>query len=498
MSLEPYDYQLEAIEATVDGWRDGVQRGLIVLPTGTGKTLIMGKVVERSGFCTLILEQGIQLVSQTAEALRFLCPGMTVGVLQGSRIPPPGAQIIVASVQTLSRAKHLSRWKDYGFKLVICDEAHHGVAVSYRRIFQELGCFQSAGCRLLGLTATGRRGDRVALGHVYEDIFYQRTLEDMIVEGYLADLRAIRVKTDVQLLDLRTGQKGDFDSEDLEPLINTINRNRLIVETFLQHGKKRKTLCFATSVNHAIHLAADFRNAGISAAHIHGEMSLKARERVMDDFHKGFIQVLTNYNLLIEGYDEPAISCLIMARPTRSWTLYMQMLGRGVRRCEGKENCLIIDVADICDHHQIWDLPTLLGEELKDSPAIAILKKATEQEEPKIFRWNTTMATESRDQIEYQEVAQLIGNRLWFELLELIRRRGYDLQIGINGLTITLSEDEYISVIPEGDGFQVAAVNQKYIFNLSGGVVSPPWALGVTKSYIEARDISEGDQAEQG
>jgi len=498
--LKPYDFQIEAIEAAEDGWRDGLQRVLTVLPTGTGKTLIMGKLAERLGVRTLILENGIELVHQTAEALEWLCPDVKVGILQGKHKPPADAQIIVASVQTLSRKECLDQWKDYGFELIICDEAHHVVASTYQRIVKAFGCLRPRGCRLLGLTATGIRGDHVALGHVYQDIVYQRTLGDMIMADYLADFKWLRVNTDVQLVDLRSGQASDFDSEELEPLVNTVNRNRLIVEAYLKYGENRKTLCFATSVNHAISLAKEFRRAGIRAAHIHGKMSSKARKQVLDEFKKGLIEVLTNFNLLIEGYDQPDIRCLIMGRPTRSWTLYMQMLGRGARKCEGKTDCLIMDVADVCQHHDIWDLPTLLGEELKDTPASAILKKLTEQDVPKPLNWKATTETQQGYTRNEQEViAELIGNKLWAEFLELIGKGNYDFNIGLNRtVTITLSDDEEISMIPEKDGFKVEAVNQSDVFKLTNGVVSSPWAIEMVKTYLDSKYSLGSDVTEPG
>lgn len=496
--LKPYDFQIEAIEAAEDGWRDGLQRLLIVLPTGTGKTLIMGKLVERVGVRTLILENGIELVHQTAEALEWLCPDTKIGILQGKHKPPVDAQIIVASVQTLSRKECLDQWKNYGFELIICDEAHHVVASTYRRIVKAFGCLRTGGCRLLGLTATGKRSDNVALGYVYQDIVYQRTLGEMIMADYLVDFKWLRVNTDVQLVDLKSGQASDFNSEELEPLINTVNRNRQIVEAYLKYGEKRKTLCFATSVNHAISLAEKFRRAGIRAAHIHGKMSSKARKQVLDDFKKGLIEVLTNFNLLIEGYDQPDICCLIMGRPTRSWTLYMQMLGRGVRKCEGKTDCLIMDVGDVCQHHDIWDLSTLLGEELKDTPASAILKNLAEQDVPKPLNWKiTTESQQGYNQNEQEIIAELIGNKLWAEFLELIHKGNYDFNIELNRtVTITISDDEKISMIPEKDGFEVEVVNQCDLFKLTSGVVSPPWAIEVVKTYLDTKYSLGGDVTE--
>lgn len=496
--LKPYDFQIEAIEAAEDGWRDGLQRLLIVLPTGTGKTLVMGKMIERLGVRTLILESGIELVHQTAEALEWLYPDVKIGILQGKYRPAADAQIIVASVQTLSRKECLDQWKDYGFELIICDEAHHVVASTYQRIVKAFGCLRTGGCRLLGLTATGKRGDHVALGHVYQDIVYNRTLGEMIIAGYLVDFKWLRINTDVQLVELSSGQASDFDSEELEPLINTENRNRLIVEAYLKYSEKRKTLCFATSVNHAISLAEEFRRAGIRSAHIHGDMFSKARKQVLDEFKKGFIEVLTNFNLLIEGYDQPDIRCLIMGRPTRSWTLYMQMLGRGVRKCEGKTDCLIMDVADVCQHHDIWDLPTLLGEELKDTPESAILKKLTEQDVPKPLNWKaTTESQQGYTSSEQEVIAELIGNKLWAEVLELIHKGNYSFNIGMNRIvTIALSDDEKISMIPEKDGFQVEVVNQCNLFNLTNGVVSPPWAIEVVKAYLDTKYNLGGDVTE--
>lgn len=486
MILQPYDYQVEALEAVNQGWGDGVQRGLVVLPTGTGKTLIIGEVAKTANR-VLVLEQWSHLVRQTAEALTYLCPQLSVGILQRSLEPKPDDFTIVASMQTLARPVRLQRWKDFGFDLIICDEAHHGVAASYRTIFQELGCFDPGGTRLLGLTATGKRGDRVALGHVFQEIFYQRTLEEMILQGHLVDLKAVRVSTDITIEELDLLKKQDFGAEQLEPLINTENRNQLIVEAFLHHGGQRKTLCFATGVQHAMDLAEKFRQAGVTARHIHGRMSSKARKQVLEEFNQGQIQVLTNYNLLIEGYDEPPISCLIMARPTRSWTLYMQMLGRGVRRCEGKENCLVIDVADICRNYEVWDLPTLLGEELKH-----LISKNNHQSngagmEVKTFSWNKGTINKVSTGYWAEYLSGLVGNRLWSEFLELLRRRGLGLVDGNGGLTIALSPDEYVTVVPEGDGFQVDAISFGQSIHISQGVISPPWSIRLVSTYIESR-----------
>lgn len=498
--LELYNFQIESIEAVEEGWRNGFQRLLIVLPTGTGKTLIMGKLVEKTGATTLILESGIELVHQTAETLGWLCPEIKIGILQGRHKPPVDTQVIVASVQTLSRKECLNQWKDYGVKLIICDEAHHVVASTYRKIIKQFGCFNEGACKLLGLTATGKRADNVALGHVYEDIAYHRTLGEMIMENYLTDFKWLRIDTDVQLRELESGKASDFDSEELEPLINTVNRNRLIVEAYLKYGEKRKTLCFAASVNHAISLAEDFRRASIRAAHIHGRMSTKARKQILNEFKNGLIEVLINYNLLIEGYDQPNISCLIMGRPTRSWPLYMQMLGRGVRKCEGKTDCLIMDIADVCQHHDIWDLPTLLGEELKGTPTSTILRKLTEQDVPKTLNWKATTEGEQGYNRGNQEViAELIGNKLWVEFLDLVHNSSYNLTIGLNReVTITLSDDEKISMIPEKNGFQVELLNQSDLLNLTNGVVSPPWAVEVVRTYLNTKYSLGGDGTESG
>lgn len=496
--LKPYGFQIEAIEAAVEGWMCGLLRLLIVLPTGTGKTLIIGRLVERLGVRALVLENGIELVHQTSEALAWLCPGVKVGIIQGKHKAPSDAQIIVASVQTLSRDECLDKWSNYGFGLIVCDEGHHAVAASYQRIIKEFGCFNVDGCRLLGLTATGKRGDHVALGHVYQSIVYQRTLDEMIVAGYLADFKCVRISTDVQLVDLSSGKGSDFDSEELEPLVNTVNRNRLIIESYIKYGDKRKTLCFAASVNHAVNLAEEFRRSGIRAAHIHGKMSDKVRKQVLDEFKNGLIDVLTNYNLLIEGYDQPDIRCLIMGRPTRSWTLYMQMLGRGVRKCEDKYDCLIMDVADTCQHHDIWDLPTLLGQELKDTPASSILQKLWKEDTPKPFHWNAITESEHEHTQSSQEViAELIGNKLWAEFLELVHKGNYALNIGLNRtVTITLSDDEKIMMIPEKDGYQVELVNKQNQIKLTNGVLSPAWAVDMVRAYLEPKNSLGGESTE--
>jgi len=320
--------------------------GVLSGTTAFGKTVVAIKLIAERNVNTLIIVDKVNLVTQWKKRLtEFLTinevlperiedkkrgrkkANSAIGQLGAGKDNLSGI-IDIAVMQSLNRMGEVKDCvKNYG--MIIVDEAHHVVASTYQRIVKAFGCLRPRGCRLLGLTATGIRGDHVALGHVYQDIVYQRTLGDMIMADYIADFKWLRVNTDVQLVDLRSGQASDFDSEELEPLVNTVNRNRLIVEAYLKYGENRKTLCFATSVNHAISLAKEFRRAGIRAAHIHGKMSSKARKQVLDEFKKGLIEVLTNFNLLIEGYDQPDIRCLIMGRPTRSWRCTCRCSGGG-------------------------------------------------------------------------------------------------------------------------------------------------------------------------
>lgn len=358
------DYQQGAIDAVTSQKAQGINRALVVLPTGTGKTVVFTALARQMNVKTLILVHRDELVDQTIDKFHMLWPEATVGIVK-ARANQVLSQVIVASVQTLAREERRVQLPPFG--LVIVDEAHHSVSPSYRQILKDVGCFNPInGPLLVGVTATPERSDKVGLQAVFQKIVFHRSLAEMIKKGYLADLvgKAIRAKFDLSRVKVVA---GDYDEGELSKVINTPAFNKLVVDAFIREARDRQALVFACSVAHAKDLAEMFNKAGIKAAYVAGEphMKLEDRRKILADFRKKQIQVVVSCALLTEGYDEPSVSAIVMARPTKSQGLYIQSVGRGTRLYPGKSDCLVLDFVGA--HEQsLVTLPALFGASAKD------------------------------------------------------------------------------------------------------------------------------------
>jgi len=357
------DYQEECLEAIRARFAAGVRRQLVVLPTGAGKTMVAAHLPARMGWPrTLFLVHREELVRQAVDTFRASWPGLEVGVERaGER--SGGEPVVVASVQTVCREPRLSEVSSGGWGLVIVDEAHHAVASSYRRVISAVGASDRAWRGLLlGITATSRRGDGVGLWPVFDEVVYSRTMLDMIEAGYLVPVRGYLVRTGVSISGVRV-RRGDFDERQLSAAVNTPQRNETVVNSYVTLARGRRAVVFCADVAHAISLAFEFRKKGVRAEAVHGAMPQDARSEVLGLFRDGRLNVVTNVGVLTEGYDDPGIDCVVMARPTCSGLLYTQMVGRGVRRHPGKRDCVVIDLLDMSRKHarNLVTLPTLFG-----------------------------------------------------------------------------------------------------------------------------------------
>jgi ATP-dependent helicase IRC3 len=221
LSLRPY--QQEAIEAILKAEAHGVRRPLLALPTGCGKTVIFAHLIRQREGRSLVLVHRDELIQQAAEKLQLIAPGLEVGIVKAVR-DEVDAPCVLASVQTLSREARLARLP-LGFKTVVVDEAHHAVAETYRRILTAVGSFDPDGPLTVGVTATPMRGDQVGLKAVFQEIVYKRSILDMILEGYLADVRGIQVGLKVDFRQLHT-RAGDFLDGEVEEMLMGGRRTR--------------------------------------------------------------------------------------------------------------------------------------------------------------------------------------------------------------------------------------------------------------------------------
>lgn len=359
------DYQKECLEAIYEGYKRGVRRQLISLPTGAGKTVIFSDFPRyfKMKKQMLVLAHRAELLDQARDKICRANPDLKVEVEQAGRSADRESDVIVASVPTLGRkdSSRLAELNPDRFFLIIVDEAHHSTAETYKRILEYLDVFNPETLKLLvGFTATPKRGDGVGLNEVYQEIIYSKSLPDMIQDGYLSPVAGYRVETDVDLTGVKT-RMGDFVSSQLSRAVNIIERNNIITEVYSTYLKGKKTLCFCVDVSHAHSVAKSFNDEGIKAEAITGDMDMSRREQILSGFSSGNIDVLANCMVLTEGYDEPSVEGIILARPTKSSLLYTQMIGRGTRLHPGKENVTVIDIVDVTKGHSLSTLPALFG-----------------------------------------------------------------------------------------------------------------------------------------
>lgn len=374
ITLRPY--QVTCVERVLAAYRKQSQGGkaLIVLPTGGGKTIVFTEIARRLGLTTLIIAHRQELLQQAADKFRMVDPTAIIGQVGAGR-HEYGAPITVASVQTISRSEHLKALRRFGYGLVVIDECHHSTADGYQAVLDVL-----SDAFVLGVTATPDRLDKQSIEHIFGEPIFSASIIDMVEQGYLCDLRAIAVKTTTSLDGVHT-QAGDFKVDELEEAVDTPERNQRIVNAYLEHCQGRPTLCFTVTINHAAHLADRFSRAGIRAAFISGETLPEERKRLLHDYERGSLDVMCNCGVLTEGYDAPQTSCVILARPTKSRSLFVQCIGRGTRLAPGKRDCIILDITDNCLRHRIEPitLSNALGLLLQEGESITEAKERERQ-----------------------------------------------------------------------------------------------------------------------
>jgi DNA repair protein RadD len=342
------EYQLDALAQVDAAVAAGKRAPLLVLPTGSGKTIIGAELIRREvarAGSALFLAPRRELVTQTCAKLAAV--GVAHGVLLAGADERSGlaAPVQVASVDTLaSRVLRRRRLTLPAFSLVVVDEAHLSITLTRQQL---LALWPDA--VRVGLTATPTRKDGRALGVLYDCLLEPATTETLTTLGHLVPARYFSWPTP-DLGGVRV-TAGDFNLADLEAVMNQTPLLGDVVETWLAHAATRRTIVYATSIAHAVALAEAFRRAGVAAEHVDAKTPTPAREATFRRFTSGDTQVLTNCFLAAYGVDLPALSCVVLARPTRSLMLYLQMLGRGLRPAPGKRDCLVLDHAGCVHRH---------------------------------------------------------------------------------------------------------------------------------------------------
>lgn len=336
-NLELKEHQKSALKA-LEQMRDNSETiALLYHATGTGKTTTAVLDAKRCGGRVLFIAHTQELVDQAAKRFRELWTNTTVG-RYCEVIKQPRAHVVCGSVQSV--ALHLDEFKDDEFDYLIVDEAHHAAADTYQKI---LSYFKPA--FTLGLTATPERADDKSILEIFKNTAHKLDIQTAVEIGELVPVRCIRIHTNIDLTKVRFNSV-QYNIRDLESKIYVPERNRLIVDTWMQYVRDKRTVVFCASVKHAQQIADLFREQGIKSAAVSGSMKQSERREFQEKFVNRDIQVLCACDLLNEGWDCPEIEVLFMARPTMSKVLYTQQLGRGMRLYEGKESLMVFDFVD--------------------------------------------------------------------------------------------------------------------------------------------------------
>lgn len=375
------DYQHDAVDGVRAAFGAGHRRTAVVMPTGTGKTAVAGEMARRTaerGGHTLFVTNREELVDQAARTFvdGF---GLSTSIEMADRRGSVRDQVVVATIQSLQGAR-LERWPRAHPSLVVVDECHHAVAPSYLSLMEHFTG------RVVGFTATPDRADDVGLGEVFGAIAYRMEMLDAIQGGWLVPVRSVRVKVaglDLSRVKTRGKKTADFQDEALAKALRVEGVLQAMATPIVEQSGNRSTLVFCANVAHAHDMAAmiNRHGAGMAVA-LDGSMDGDTRRDIISRFRAGRIRFLCSCALLLEGFDAPVASCVVMARMTRSRALYAQAVGRGTRLlgatyaesvANGKSDLLVLDLVGAVDDFSLV------------CPADVLEGKALSQEERKVY-----------------------------------------------------------------------------------------------------------------
>ena len=379
------------------------EKKIVEACTGAGKTIIMSELCRLTDKRVLIVVMSSELKEQTVEKLKMVCgENVDVGCVQGIQ-DEVSNRIIVATRQSLTSSKstRIERMLQYGeFEYILLDECHMAVQ-QQKKIIENVS---TKNTKCIGFSATPYNKD---LKKIYSDFIYRKDLFSMIKEKFLVPPRCFIVESNTDISKVKT-TGGEYVISDLDRVVNNTDRNNLIVNAYKEKCTDRKqTIVFATSIEHSNDLANEFKNNGIKAMSIDSTLDKKEREKVFNKFKNGEINVITNVGICTTGLDIPSIDSLILARPTKSKSLFVQMVGRSLRLSPEtyKEDALIIDIADNTNRHSLINCKTIFDIENGETPIEAEQRRNKEEKE-KIERKKKEeeLRLQQEEEIRLQEI----------------------------------------------------------------------------------------------
>lgn len=349
-------YQEEAVAAVEREWAAGNKKTLIALSTGCGKTVIFSSVVARrvaAGEKVLILAHRGELLEQAADKMKKACGLDSVLEKAESTAVGKNCSVVVASIQTLYQDKRLEVYpKDY-FGTIVIDEAHHCMSDTYQKV---LNYFD--GVKVLGVTATPDRNDKRNLGHYFDSMAYEYGIRKAVDEKFLVKPAAQLIPLKLDISDV--GQSnGDYATGELGTALDPYLEE--IADEMASRCRGRKTMVFTPLVKTSVKFCDILNRRGFKAFEVNGES--KDRKEKLAAFSSGEYNTVVNSMLLTEGFDEPAIDCIVVLRPTRSRSLYTQMIGRGLRLASNKDNCLILDFLWLTERHDLCHPASIIAKD---------------------------------------------------------------------------------------------------------------------------------------
>lgn len=401
MNLRPYQHSAVTgvSQALVDS-----RSALVVMPTGTGKTICFAHIAKQSSARVMVIAHREELVQQAADKIRTvtgISPDIEMAEYKAGKMYK--SPVVVASVQTLCApwrdGYRIDKFDPTEFGLLVIDEAHHATAASYRRVIDHFLSNQRA--KTVGFTATPDRADKTALGIVFSKVAFQYEILTAISDGWLVPIETQQVIVGgLDFSHVKT-VAGDLNQGELATIMEQEKVLHGVVTPTIEIADGRKTLVFASSVAHAERMSEIFNRHGVTSAIVHGGTFKDERRRMLQAYADGKIQVLCNCGVAVEGFDCPSIEVVAIARPTKSRALYTQMVGRGTRvlpnvvdgvadagdrraaiAASKKPSMLVVDFTGNSGKHKLVSAADILGGKYDEDTVAEAKKRIAESGKP--------------------------------------------------------------------------------------------------------------------